>query len=136
MELDTICQCKIWSTGLLIIRCHPKWTPLGVLQQLWRGSGTWMILVYIKRPLTRQVRDLRVLPNRVRLTNVMRRSCRKRGQGSSRKRATRRVPRERRTRLRLSLVGVSSVEQQHSSGVDTTGDVRGTDEQPTDPVNG
>ena len=116
MELDTICRRKIWSTDLLIVRCHPKWTPLGVLQQPWRGGGTRMILVYIKQPLTRQVQDFRAPspppPNCVRLTNVMRRSCQKRGQGSSRKRATRRVHPEQWASLRLSLVRISSVEQQ------------------------
>ena len=65
VELDTICRPKIWSTGLLIVRYHPKWTPLGVLQQPWRGDGTRMILVYIEQPLTRQVRDFRGPPNHV-----------------------------------------------------------------------
>ena len=38
---------------------------LGVLQQPWRGDGTRMILVYIERPLTRQVRDFRGPPNHI-----------------------------------------------------------------------
>ena len=42
----------------------------------------------------------------------MRRSCRTRGQGNSRKQTTRRVPRERWTSLQLSLVRISMVEQQ------------------------
>ena len=105
-----ICRRKIWSTGLLILRCHPKWTPLGVLQQPWRGNGMRMILVYIEWPLTREVRDFRGPPNCVRLAIVMRHSCRTRGQGNSRKQTTRRVPHERVPHERLSLVRISSVE--------------------------
>ena len=116
MELDTICRRKIWSTGLLIVRYHPKWTPLGVLQQPWRGDGTRMILVYIKRPLTRQVRDFRGPPNHIQFYRLTHHRDETQlpdeGSGNSRKQTTRRVPRERRTSLQLSLVRISSVEQQ------------------------
>ena len=103
VELDTICRHKIWSTGLLIVRYHPKWTPWVSCSN--RGEATecgwsWCISNGPSRDKSGTSEGPPIIFNFiVWLTTVMRRSCRTRGQGNSRKQTTRRVPRERRTSL-------------------------------------
>ena len=111
-DADTICRRKIWSTGLLIVRCHPKWTPLCVLQQPWKGDGTRMILLYIERPLTRQVRNFRGPPQLRPTHHRDETQLADEGPGEQQETDHPPGPLEWRTSLWLSLVRISSVEQQ------------------------
>ena len=63
-----------------------------------------MILVNVKRPLSRPICYLRRSPNCVQLHSRARRCHLAMGQGNSRQQATRHVSRKRRASLRLSLV--------------------------------